>query len=302
MLVSLRLALLGCLACSLATAAPTPPTDPCALAAFNELAQVQARVKALATRTVTLADKLELAMDMPTGYVMQSPGEERFRQLFAATDAKVVATILTDMASDLDPVLRGGGAWRYRCEAYPTSHVVAKPLTKQALAARRAIAKRTVAVHARVDECEKLQQKVLAAPDTKRFAFSTALNRCYTDIEAARTQCERDFAVIEHTDSFAAYRASLAVSNLIELRREHTITSADVDAVRTRVVPMLDGLQPPLASFAAPSRDAFKHKDPVAVLYELSGTLKRLYIPCERLWFSESRCIVSPDSCRKEPD
>jgi hypothetical protein len=295
--------LLACCIGSVANAAPAPPTDPCALAAFNELAKVQARIKALASSgTATLADKLELAMDLPTSYVMQSPGTERFRDLFAATDAKAITTILGDMDHDLDTVLAAGGAWRYRCEAYPSSHVAPKPLTKRALAERRKIAARTVATHTRADECAKLQAKVLAAPDDKRFAFTSALDRCYTDIEAARAQCERDFTTIVHTDGFTPYRVSLAVSNLIELRRLHTISTADVTALRGRVEPMLDALQPPLASFAAPSRKALTLKDPVAVLYELSGTLKRLYSPCEGLWFSESRCIVRSDSCRKEPN
>lgn len=301
-----RLALLSGAAFALvalpALAAPTPPAAPCARAAFDELANVQARAKALAAATVTLADKLELAMDVPISYVMQSPGRERFRDLFAATDAKATAAILADLERDLDALLAAGTVWRYRCEAYPTSHVAPKPLTKQTLAARRAIAKRLVAAHARATECEALQAKVLAAPEAKRHPFTAALNRCYTDLEAARSRCDRDVATIIHTDAFAPYRASLAVSNLIELRRVHTIGAADVTAVRSRVEPMLDALQPPLASLAGPSRQALTQKDPIAVLYTLSGTLKSLYSPCERLWFSSSRCIIHPDSCRKEPD
>jgi len=302
-MASRRIAVLGCLVSALAAAAPAAPTEPCALAAFNELARVQTRIKAMATaHAATLAEKLELAMDVPTGYVMQAPGNERFRDLFAATDANVLAAILTDMDHDLDTILRDGGAWRYRCEAYPTSNVSPRPPDAKALAARRAIATRTVAAHARADECARLQNQVLGAPEAKRFAFIGALNGCYADLEAARTRCEGDFAEIEHVDSFAPYRASLAVSNLIELRHDHTISSADVDAVRARVLPMLDAMRPPLASFAAPSRDAFAQKDPVAVLYELSGALKRLYSPCEGLWFGESRCIVQPESCRKKPN
>lgn len=283
--------------------APPAPTDPCALGAFNELVRVQARITAMATaHAATLAEKLELAMDMPTGYVMQPPGNARFRDLFAATDANELAAILTDMDHDLDAILHDGGAWRYRCEAYPTSNVSAKPPDAKALGTRSAIAARTVAAHARADECTRLQNKVLGMAEAKRFAFTGTLDRCYADLEAARSRCERDFAEIEHVDSFAPYRASLAVSNLIELRHDHTISSADVDAVRARVLPMLDALRPPLAALAAPSRDAFARKDPVAVLYELSGALKRLYNPCEGLWFGESRCIVQPDSCRKKPN
>lgn len=296
------LALVALLGPSLTVASPTPPKDPCARAAFDELAKVQARAKTLATASVTLDDKLELAMDVPISYVMQSPGSERFRDLFAASDAKATAALLADLARDLDTVLAAGTVWRYRCEAYPTSHVAPKPFTKQELAARRAIAKRLVAAHARATECEALQAKVLAAPEARRPPFTAALNRCYTDLEAARARCDKDVATIIHTDSFAPYRASLAVSNLIELRGEHTIGAADATAVRGRIEPMLDALLPPLASLAGPSRQALAQKDPIAVLYTLSGTLKSLYSPCERLWFSSSRCIVHPDRCRKEPD
>lgn len=294
-----RIALLGCLVSTVAAAAPA---DRCGLAAFDELSRVRARIAAMASaHTATLAEKLELAMDMPTSYVMQSPGNARFRALFDATDTNKLATILSDMDHDLDAILRDGGAWRYRCEAYPTSHASPKRLDAKALSTRRAIAARTIAAYARADDCARLQNQVLGLPEAKRFAFTGALDRCHTDLEAARTRCERDFAEIEHVDAFAPYRASLAVSNLIELRREHTISSADVDAVRARVVPILDALRPPLASLASPSRAAFAQKDPVAVLYELSGALKRLYNPCETLWFGESRCTVQPEVCRKKP-
>ncbi len=290
-------------ASSLASAAPTPPKDPCARNAFDELAAVQARARALATTgTATLADKLELAMSVPTGYVMQSPGSERFRELFATSDAKTLTSILTDLANDLDTILADGGAWRYRCEAYPQSHVAAKPPTKRELAERRAIAKRTTAAHARADECAALQGKVLALPGDKRHAFTKALDRCYLDLQAAHEQCERDFATLEHTDGFAPYQTSIAVSNLIELRRAHTITADDVIAVRGRAEPMLDSLRPPLSSFTAPVRKALASRDPVGALYETSGALKTLYSPCERLWTSSSRCIVNPESCRPKPN
>ncbi|HEY5946634.1 MAG TPA: hypothetical protein VIV40_14125 [Kofleriaceae bacterium] len=298
-----RLALLCLVIGTPAHATPQPPTDPCAVAAFNELAQVQARAKSLAAATtVTLADKLELAMDVPTGYVMQSPGRERFRDLFAATDAKTTAPILADIDRDLDALLVDGGSWRYRCEAYPSSHLAAKPVTQTQLATRRAIAKRTVAAHARAADCARLQGRVLAAPEAKRFAFTSALDRCHRDLELAHAQCDKDFATIEHTDAFAPWHASLGVSNLIELRNVHAIAATDVTAARARIEPMLDALPLPLSALAKPSRDALSIKDPIGALYELSGALKILYSPCEQLWTSESRCIVRPESCRKRPN
>jgi hypothetical protein len=295
------------LASSVAAAAPTPPTDACARKAFDELVAVQARAKALAAAgTVTMAEKLELAMGVPTGYVMQSPGNERFRDLFAATDVKKLASIVTDIANDLDAVLANGGAWRYRCEAYPQSHVTPKPLTKRELAKRRAIAKRTLAAYELADQCIVLQNRVLswqgALPEGKRHVVTKALDRCYVELELARALCERDFKALEHDDLFAPYQASIAVSNLIELRRVHKMSADDITAVRSRVEPMLDALQPPLSSLAAPSRAALAATNPIVALHTLSGTLKQLYSPCEQLWMSESGCIVQPDSCRDKPN
>jgi len=280
---------------------PTPPADPCAGAAFRELEQLQARFAALeAAGGATLADILDLLMASPTSYAWQAPGSERFHALFTAQDLGATRPILAAMQTDFVALLGSTRpVWGYRCEAYPTSHQAATPLTPEELAARKAIAKTSRAAHARDAECERLQARAFNTPEEKRHVFAAALDRCHRDLTAARERCERDFAVISRTDGFAPYQASLSVSNIIELRGR-ALTADDVAAVRRRVGPVLDALRPPLSSHAAPARAALARKDPSEAVHALSGALKVLYSPCEALYASPSRCIVHPGICRPE--
>ena len=147
----------------------------------------------------------------------------------------------------------------------------------------------------RADACAALQARAFATHERKRRTFAGGLDRCQRDLDVARERCERDFAVISRTDGFAPYQASIAVSNIFELRRA-AWTVDDLAAVRRRVTPVLDALPPPLSSLASPARASLARADAIT---ELSGTLKVLYSPCEALRASPSRCIVTPELCRK---
>jgi len=286
----------------LAAAQPAPPADPCGRAAFKELAQVRARIATLeAAGAATLDDILDVAMSSPTSYVMQAPGSERLRALLASQDPAETRSLLGALKTDYDTLLATPAIWRYRCEAYPSSHLPPPTLRPKELAARRTLATIATAAHARAAECATLQARAFKTPEARRGVFARPIDRCHQDLDVARQACERDFAGIIHGDSFGPYQASIAVSNVIDLRK-NALARDDVAAVRRRVEPMLDALRPPLSALAAPSRAALAKKDPVDALYSLSGSLKILYSPCEALWTSSSRCVISPSRCRKTID
>jgi len=241
-------------------------------------------------------------MASPTSYVWQRPGSERFHELFTAPDRNATRPILAVMKTDFLALLGSNPpVWKYRCDAYPTSHQTPPTLTAKELVARNVIAKAARAAHTRAAECSALQARALATPEAKRRGFAAGLDRCHRDLDVAQQQCERDFAVISRTDGFAPYQASIAVSNMIELRGR-TLNAEDVAAVRRRVVPILDALQSPLSSLAAPARVALARKDPTEAIHQLSGAMKVLYSPCEALWATSSRCIISPSACKKQLD
>lgn len=282
---------------------PRPPADACGRAAFRELERVQARATALAAAGLpTQDDIVALVMDVPTSYVMQSPGRGRFLELFATSDARVSRKLLGEIAADFVKILGNDRTWAYRCEAYPSWHIAPPKLSARELARRGAIAKRTKAALVRADECAKLTGRVLAAPEHERHRFTAMLHRCYRDLNAARARCERDFDLIAHSDGYGPFRAQGAVSNILELRRKRLPTTADVLALRRRILPMLDALQPPLSELTGPTRAALTRNDPIEALYELSGALKVLVAPCGGLWPSQPRCIVTPQSCEKRID
>jgi hypothetical protein len=273
--------------------------------------RVKAMADLLARDPVVDAKKLalrrqeirELAMDVPTGYVMMSPGRDRFRQLLAANAASAMRTLLGEIAADLTEIRRDQMPWKDRCEVYPNWHVPAPSLDAKQLAERRRTATFASTALARAAVCARLQSQVLALPEGKRSAFRTELDRCHQDLEAARPTCNRLFDRIEHEDAYAPWRAGQALSNILEVRRP-TLTADDVAAVAGRIRPMLDALRPPLSELPAvvAARSALELGDPAQVLYTLSGAIRDLYSPCGSMWGSQSRCVISPSSCEKTPD